>query len=99
MFDKSLQIDKAKRDSFVASIEDYNGDYEEVGKEIEDSVSYLVAFDKLPQKSKIVTRSPLASSTIGRDPKKKQYRVWEIRYCCSRECRGCIGIYVAIFFS
>ena len=69
-YDKSLQIDKVKRHSFLASVEDYDGDYEEEAKEIDSSLASLVAFDLLPLKSKVETVSPLVLSTIGREPGK-----------------------------
>ena len=79
-FDKSLEIDALNRQTFIKRILERerkrkgksDDDYSDGEKiQIDASVASLVAFDKLSEKKKVVTRSPLASSTIGRNPKER----------------------------
>ena len=69
-FDKSLEIDARNRESFITSIQGYDGAYTEDEKDqIKASLASLEGFDNLSEKTKVATVSPLASSTIGRNPK------------------------------
>ena len=68
-FDKSGAIDGTKRDAFVKMTKNYKVKYQVVEKVlITKALKNLKKFEKLPEKTKVDTKSPLASSFIGREP-------------------------------
>ena len=69
VLDKSFEIDAAARADFVLKMGEYQEYSPEENRQINDILTMLKDFDKLPEITTVKTLSPLASSSIGRKPK------------------------------